>query len=376
MKKILFIVPSLRRAGAETQAVDLVNAIDSQLFEKYLFTFEKDLSQLDRVDRDSVRFFNQPRRSKYDLSMCDAIARLIDQEEIDLIHCTMQFSLLIGWVAVKRSKRRPPLVCAIHITKNKDLKTELQDLALYQWLLRACKALIFVCDSQKEYWNRKFPALSGKSVVVHNGVDVNHFMASGFVERALEFRAAHSIPAQAKVFCCIAGFREEKGHFILLDAFRIVLRNFPQCYLVLAGDGDFRSRIAAHAEAIGIGHRVIFTGNMSDVRPILAASDVKVLASTSVETFSIAMLESMAMNVPVISTSIGGAGEAIFQDRTGMLVPAADVQGLANAMQYALSEEGRLRRWGQACRDLVARRFSKQDMVSKTVDVLQRAMNT
>ena len=375
VKKVLFIVPSLRNAGAETQVVDLVNSIDPRFAQKYLFTFEHDMSQFGRVEHAHVQVHNVPRRSKFDLSMCTEIARLIDREQIDLVHCTMQFSLLIGWVARRRAKRKPPLVCAIHITRNKNLKTELQDLLLYQWLLLACDKLIFVCEAQRMHWTRKFFGLARKAEVVHNGVDPEYFSAPPFGAERLLFRKHHRIAQDSTVFCCIAGFRSEKGHLILLQAFAGVLATCPQAFLILAGDGPTRQTAQNYADHHGIAAHVVFTGNVSDVRPILAASDIKVIASTSVETFSVAMLEAMSMGLPVISTAIGGAAEAVIEDQTGMLVPIADAGALGAAMTHAIADRHRLRAWGIAARLMVAERFNKHGMVDKTVDVLRRTMH-
>ncbi|HHJ35543.1 MAG TPA: hypothetical protein ENJ87_07240, partial [Gammaproteobacteria bacterium] len=104
--KSLFLVPSLRRAGAETQALDLVNGLDNSLFEKHLFTFHRVLEQLDRLDRDHIQFYNYPRRYKFDLAPIRQMAQLIDREKIDVIHCTLQFSLLLAWLARLLSRRK------------------------------------------------------------------------------------------------------------------------------------------------------------------------------------------------------------------------------------------------------------------------------
>jgi glycosyltransferase involved in cell wall biosynthesis len=355
--------------------VDLVNSIDPRFAQKYLFTFEKDMSQLGRVEQAHVQVHNVPRRSKFDLSMCTYIAHLIDSEQIDLIHCTMQFSLLMGWVARRRAKRKPPLVCAIHITRNKDMKTELQDRLLYHWLLLACDKLIFVCETQRMHCISKFSGLADKAEVVHNGVDLDYFNAQAFNIERTSFRKRHRIADDAVVFCCIAGFRSEKGHLILLQSFAKVLAAFPNACMVLAGDGPTRQAAHDYADRHGIAKHVVFTGNVSDVRPILAASDIKVLASTSVETFSVAMLEAMAMGLPVISTAIGGAAEAVIDGQTGLLVPIADSDALAAAMTRAISDRRTMQIWGESARRMVATRFNKTGMVGKTVEVLSQAMH-
>ena len=64
--KVLFIIPSLKRAGAETQVVDLANGLDPRRFTKYLFAFENNLDQLNRLDQENIHFHYRLRRNKLD----------------------------------------------------------------------------------------------------------------------------------------------------------------------------------------------------------------------------------------------------------------------------------------------------------------------
>jgi glycosyltransferase involved in cell wall biosynthesis len=109
---------------------------------------------------------------------------------------------------------------------------------------------------------------------------------------------------------------------------------------------------------------------MTDVRPLLAGSNISVLASTA-ETFSIAMLESLAMEVPVVATDIGGASEAIQNGQTGLLVPPDDVTALASAIEHLIKDQRVRRQMGQSGRDFIKRRFTQRGMRAATSEVLK-----
>lgn len=76
--RCLIVVPSLRRAGAETQAVDLANGLALRGHEVHLCSFQPQLDQKGRL-ADAVRFHHVPRKGKYDLSLIVAIAAIIDR---------------------------------------------------------------------------------------------------------------------------------------------------------------------------------------------------------------------------------------------------------------------------------------------------------
>ncbi len=368
--KTLFLVPSLRRAGAQTQVVDLVNGLDSRRFEKHLFTFHTVLELLERIDREQVVFYNHPRSHKFDLGPVQEIARLIDHQGIDVIHCSLQFSLLLAWLARRMSRRKPPLVAAIHTTVNRSLKEALQDRLIYRHLLKRSAGVIFVCENQRNHWLKKHPALKRNSRVIYNGIDVARFDPDAWGSAGQRLRAALDIPGGAQVIACVAGFRPEKGHGQLIDAFA-GLSGTP--YLVFAGEGETRSAMELRIRESGLADRVRFLGVVEDVRPLLAMASISVLASTAVETFSIAMLESMAMGVPMVATNIGGMGEAILPGDTGFLVPPGDVEALRMAIADALSDTRRLHDMGRAARALVQARFTLEAMVEQTSEVLQAA---
>lgn len=365
--RVAFIVSSLRRAGGESQVVELVNGIDPARVDKHLFCFEADLALLERVDRSEVHFHHSLRRRKYDLSVVRAFARLIDEQRIDVIHCTFRFSLLVAWLARRRSQRKPLLVTALHTTINRHTKDTVHDHLVYRWLLPANERILFVCQSQRDYWLGRFPALAPLATVVHNGIDVARFRPEEHQASGAALREELRIPPQAFVCCAVAGFRPEKGHDHLLAAFA----ELPDdAVLLLAGDGVRRPQIEAIIAERGLGERVRLLGNLPDVRPVLAASNVSVLASTAVETFSLAMLESLAMETPMVASDIGGMGEAVLAGETGYLFAPGDRAALAAHLRSLAAEPDRARALGKRGRELVCSRFTRDRMIRSIEELL------
>lgn len=364
--KILFIVPSLRSGGAERQVVDLANGLDSSRYDKSIAVFESNHDQLGRIDRGQVDFIALHRRYKLDFSAARQLAKIIDREEVDIVHCSLQIAVLMGWLAVFWSSRKPKLIAAVHTTTNRSLKYEFFDRVLYRRLLRTFQKIIFVCNSQADHWLEKYPELAPISRVVHNGVDPSLFDRADFLDDGRKLRQRRGIPEGVKVIVCVAGFRPEKGHSQLVTAFA---RLSGQPHLVLAGDGEMRSAIETLVSSLGVGSRVHFIGNVVDVRPVLAIADLTVLASTAVETFSLAMLESMSMCVPVVATDIGGLREAIHSGETGELVSPGRLDDLTAKLQGCL-DSGRLDEMGRAGRQLVVSKFSHGRMISNTDAVI------
>lgn len=370
---ILFIVPSLRRAGAETQVVGLVNGLDPELFQVHLLAFQPHLDQLECVDREHVSFHHILRKRKIDFGVVKKVAEIIDRYSIKIVHTTLQYSLLYGWLGRAFSRHNPSIVAAIHTTISADRKEELQNRLVYQWLLRRCSHVVFVCKKQREYWLVRYPFLARMSSVIYNGVDPAVLDPERVTVPPPQRRAELDIPNNAFVVACIAGFRKEKGHYLLVDALN---RIDADVYTVFAGDGELRSSIEKQVEAVGLGQRTRFLGVVDDVRSVLSIANVSVLASTAVETFSMAMLESMAMRVPVVGSDIGGMSEAIIVGSTGQLVAPGDVEGLSATLAEFVADPVRTAAMGVAGRNLVMQSFSKDRMVAETTQLLQAVAGT
>jgi glycosyltransferase involved in cell wall biosynthesis len=283
-----------------------------------------------------------------------SLAAIIDREKIQIVHGVMLFATLIAWLASRRSGGRPPVIAAVHTTINRGFKQELQERLIYRRLLRRLPTIVFVCNYQMDHWMSKYPDLRSLSTVVHNGVEPASFCRDEFTDSARQLREGLGIPDDAFVFACVAAFRPEKGHKLLIEAFSRIQGN---AYLIFAGEGELRAGMEDYAVALGLKTRTRFLGSIPDTRPLIAASNATVLASTAVETFSMAMLESMAIGVPMIAPRIGGLPEAVVDGKTGLLF------ALASCMQSVVDRPSRAEKMGNFAAQKVADEFTLEKML-------------
>lgn len=365
-QRTLFVVPSLRRAGAEIQIIQLVNGLSGDLFEKHLLSYLPDDDLRECINAESVNYHKARRKRKLDLSVARMIASIIDEQEIDIVHCTLHNALFFGVLGAAYAVRKPALVAAIHTTKNVSLKHDLAEALLYRHLLKRCAQVWFMCRTQAENLIRRMPFLGDRQHIVYNGIDCERFDPNRFVQAGIDFRERLRIAQDARVVCCIAGLRPEKRQADLLHSFRKLSNTLTgDCYLLLAGSGPMERELRDIAGNLRLGNKVRFLGELSDVRPLLAAADCKVLCSVA-ETFSMAMLEAMAMGVPVLSTRVGGSGEAIMDGETGMLITPGNIDELAEKMEALMSDPPRLAEMGRMARQTITSQFSYKNMISRS----------
>jgi glycosyltransferase involved in cell wall biosynthesis len=369
---VLFIVPSLRLAGAERQVIDLANGLSGDKFNIHFFTFENELDQINFFDRTKVKFYNKPRRHKFNFSPVGEITRIIDRENIDIVHCTLQIALLFGFLGIRRSQRKPKLIDAVHTTININMKADLFDRLLYVPIMRRCDRIIAVCESQKEHWLKKYPFLSKKMVTIHNGIDTMHFTDDLGDEAKVKLLRELDIRDGELVVGMLAGFRPEKNHEEVFIAFsRLVRENLP-VKLLLIGDGAKRQILMSKAKELGIDDRVIWAGFTNEAKKYISIIDVGVLFSYAVETFSMAILEMLAMGKPVVAADIGGTKEMIEDGINGCLVQPRDVDALTDKLCLLLRNSQLRERFSITARQTVLGNFTKELMVQKTDCLLRK----
>jgi glycosyltransferase involved in cell wall biosynthesis len=171
--------------------------------------------------------------------------------------------------------------------------------------------------------------------VVPLGFDLAPFAAVDDRARQ-EARRALGIPAEALVISTVGRLTAIKQHRLFLDTVKRVVDAEPRAIALIAGDGELRGDLEAHAAALGISDRVRMLGWRRDLATIYAATDVFLLTSRN-EGTPVALIEAMATGVPGVSTDVGGVGDVMGGD-TGRMAPFGDAAGLASAIVELLSD--------------------------------------
>jgi glycosyltransferase involved in cell wall biosynthesis len=207
-------------------------------------------------------------------------------------------------------------------------------------------------------------ALRPKCRVVHLGVELPREPATG---------AAHE-PCR---ILCSARMCLWKGHRYLLAALAL-LRDEGLAFAVdFAGDGEIRREVEAGIERHGLGERVRMLGNLPH-RELVArlesgTYDIAVLASTESgdehEGIPVALMEAMAVRLPVVSTRTGSIPELV-DDSTGILVEQRDPEALAAALRRLIADPELRRRLGERGRERVLASFSTEETTKELTELL------
>ena len=151
-------------------------------------------------------------------------------------------------------------------------------------------------------------------------------------------RARLGLPDDAFVVAGLGRLVPIKGFDVLLSALPALVAAVPSTRVILVGDGPDRRVLEAQASALGVRARVGVTGGPPDVSAYLAAADVLAAPSRN-EGMGRAIVEAMALGLPVVATDVGGIPDVVADGETGRLVPPNDLVALTEALVDLAGDE-------------------------------------
>lgn len=297
-----------------------------------------------------------------DLRACRGLNAAIAATEPDLVHA---HSSKAGAVArlVHVAHPRLPVVYTPHGYAFAGYFEREGERTAYRAIERVLSALggriVCVCDAEARLARRV--ARRRQIRVVHNGI-------ARPAERPVIDPAMARLARQGPLIGTLTQLRPGKGIETLLDALPRVHAVHPNAQLAVWGDGTERERLWRHAVELGIDASVHFLGPTTDPLSIIAGTQVFAMPSLA-ESFPYVMLEAMSIGCPIVSTDVGGVGEAITSGEHGLLVTPGDSVALGDALVTLLDDPAAAARLGAAARRRVRNDFTLGRMMRGTLEV-------
>jgi len=270
----------------------------------------------------------------------------------DIIHAQSQNVLPPAAALAKTLKR--PFVVTIHecLKRCRELKN----------LGDRCGGIIAVSEAVREHLVNESKVPKASIKVIPNGIDVREYSVP-------PARGHDATPVVGT-----AGALEAiKGHEFFVKAARRILSECTPVQFVIAGNGGEEGSLRRMASDLGLRKEVTFVSEVTSYKRVIGALDVFVMPSLQ-EGFGFTILEAMALAKPVVASGVGGIYSLVKDGRTGILVPKANPNAIAEAVVKLLTDADLRMRIGGAARKRVKDEFSLSASVSATTDVYDQSL--
>ena len=360
--EILYIIDYFHRTGGtEKYLAQLIAGLPEDQFRCSVVAFDLGINPLlDGLRARGVPIISLPVGREYvprAALQAWRLARLIRAKRYDIVQTMHQkadsYGAVIAWLAGCRH-----LVCSKRDTGALRKRRHFFINRRLRWLFEAC---IVVADAVRAAVLVNDQIATDRIVTIYNGVDTARFSPANAEQRA-SARAGLGFGAGDFVVGMVAGFRPEKNHDTFFAGLLRALPDIPPLKVLAVGAGPNLARWREQIAGTELSSRTVFTGDVAEVVSCLWAMDVGCLTPGSNEGFSNALIEQMAVGLPMIATAVGGNAEALQNGESGYIIAPGDDVALAHALTLLYVEPQQRGAMGRAARKRVEERFSLAHM--------------
>jgi len=351
--KLLLVIPTLDRSGAEKQLTLLATHLPKPEFSVHVAALTRSGPYAADLAAAGVPVTVLEKRFKCDPFAWRRLRRLIADVGPDVLHTWLFAANSYGRLA---AGKKPPFPIVVSERCVDSWKSGWQ-LWLDRRLISRTSRLVGNSQSVADFYrNLGYPA--ERLAVIHNGIDLP---ATDSVNRD-DLRRELAIPSGSLVVGYIGRLARQKLIMDLIWAFELIRVMEGEAYFVIAGDGPERAQLEQFAHKLKIAERVRFLGHRDDAARLLPALDLFWLAS-DFEGLSNSLMEAMAAGLPVVASDIPPNRELVVHGETGYLAPVGDRVAFAQLGQRLLLDRELAQHLGQAGRNRIASHFTTANMV-------------
>lgn len=300
----------------------------------------------------------------HDIRAFFEIKRIIEEHNFSIVHTHGSKAKFLGRLAAHMARVPVKIVQTVHGWSFFDTMPPLQK-AFYAVLERVgyryahSNIVVSPHDIRKGVnWGIGKPE---DYQLIRSGVEFDKFIAMRGRKR--ESREMLGIPQDAPVVGTVIRLAPQKHPEAIVDVARMVVKRLPDTRFVVVGDGPLSDYMKSYIEELDLGTNFHLLGSRKDVAEILPSFDVFLLTSRS-EGLPRAMLEALAVKIPVVATDVGGIAELVNGLRNGYLCSHGDLECLSSGV-IRLLESPELREDLLSTVDQDLKPFSAEIMVEE-----------
>jgi glycosyltransferase involved in cell wall biosynthesis len=305
------------------------------------------------------------------------LIKLFRAEKPDIIHLNSPKVGGLGAVAARFSKPRAKVVYTAHGWSFNEQRPQWQQMLikLFSWLtVLLCDEVIVISQSELQavaHW----PGTKHKCTQIYNGIITPAYLTPEEARAVLQKNSKLALNSDNLLIGTIAELHPNKGLRNLIAAMPTLRARQPKAKLIIIGEGEQRAVLERDIITLGLSQHVFLAGQLDTAAQYLPAFDMFCLPSVK-EGLPYVLLEAGLASLPVVATKVGGVGEIVTNNSTGLLVPANNITALAQALNELLGDVEKRKNFGSQLKLHVEQHFSLAHMLAKTLEIYAKPITS
>jgi glycosyltransferase involved in cell wall biosynthesis len=365
--KVLFIIWSLEKGGAERFLTSLAKSMDRNKIEPTVCCLNWKGAWAKELEDKGIQVIGLNKRRKIDFQAFIDLVKIIKNGKFDIVNTYLWGADVMGRLAAIFAG--VPVI--VSTAENVDIWKKWWHRLIDKLLSYRTNKIIAVSGAVKEYYHKKIGIPLAKIIYIPNAIEINRFENIGDTKYLYD---EFGLKPEDFILVCIGRLNAQKGHRYLFEALNLLNGRYRGKILVV-GEGPLLENLKLQVANLNLKDKVIFTGKRKDIPQILHLADGLVLPSLY-EGLPLCILEAMAAAKPVIATKAGGIEELVVNQETGFIVPAQNPEALASAIRNLMNLADKGKSMGKKGKEIVIKNFSVNYIAETTTDLFISSINT
>jgi glycosyltransferase involved in cell wall biosynthesis len=302
------------------------------------------------------------------------LCRLLRSGEIRIVHAHNGRTALSAALAVRLAGRGACILTQHFLEPDHVSRHGMKAAAFrsaHRWVNSQAAHIIAISEAVRTGMLAREEVFASKITLIPNGIATPDRDA---LTPRDEMRTNLGVAAGAPLIVCVARLEREKDVASLVAALPPIIEAHPTAVCAIVGSGNQEAVLRGQVLRLGLDNAVRLLGYRADPLSIVDAGDLLVLPSLA-EPFGLVLLEAMALGKPVIATNAGGPREIVRPGETGLLVPPANPDALAQAICSLLAAPEKALQMGAAGQERFQACYTRERMAQATAALYRSALN-
>lgn len=387
MKRVLFVTTiSGFLPQFEKNDVKLLKQMGCQIhyasnFTNPIYAFDKTELEKNEVALHQIDIEKSPAKINKNIKAIKQLIKIIDENDIDIVHCHNPMGGVAARIAARAGKRKPKVIYTahgFHFYKGAPMMNWLLFYTAERFLARYTDIIVTI--NREDYIRAKKFRLkkNGEVYLIHSvGVDKEKFAPRPELRETK--RAELGIPADAFHIVTAAELNENKNQKLVIEAVA-ALKNKSKIhadkayniYYTICGKGPNEDKLRELIKAYGLENNVSLLGYRTDMDEILQTADVFAFPSIR-EGLGVAAIEALMCNVPLIAADNRGTREYVSDGNNGIVCRYDAVDEFEEAIELLYGNTAYRKRMADRCRESV-KKFTIEEVEKTMTKVYTRAL--
>ncbi len=372
---VVQVLPELDEGGVEGETVDLAVYLADIGYKSIVISGGGRLVPL--LEESGVLHIHWPyigEKSVRCLQYVSKLRHFLCEEKVDILHLRSRLPAWIGYLSWKLmpENARPSLITTFH---------GFYSVNSYSAIMTKGERVAAVSETIKEHILENYKVDEKRIELIHGGFDNKVFSPENVTaDRISYLRNKLNLSSRDRPVIILPGrLTQWKGQDLFIESLALIkhLDFIALCIGDTEENPSYSKKLREKIKHHGLTEKVKLAGHCSDMPAVFMLANIVVSASsTQPEAFGKVAIEAMAMETPVIATAHGGSLETILQGETGWLVPPLDPVKLATAIEDAISDPEKVKRFGKQGKKWVNEHFTASSMCRKTIQLYHDIYNS